>query len=269
MSWRLLFTEPLGGAENMAVDEVLLESAIATGRRTVRVYSWRTPTVSFGRNQRVAGRFERVAFSAGGLDVVRRITGGRALLHSREITYSVASPVRDSALRGDYDLITGLLLRALRALGVNAAEAKAASRRNLDQKRSRRDLICFESPSRGELVVGGDKLSGSAQLRLAGAFLQHGSILIDDDQNLLAEAMPDARTLPARPAATLRAALGRSIEPGEFASVLFREVRRSWDDSATEAELDPGELRRVGELVHRYEDAGWTWEGAEPVEPRS
>ena len=94
--WRLLVSPPASGAENMALDEALMERARETGEWTARVYSWATPTVSLGRNQTARGRYDLDRINALGYKVVRRPTGGRAILHDREITYSVTALVADA-----------------------------------------------------------------------------------------------------------------------------------------------------------------------------
>src|SRR3954466_12069034 len=91
--WRLLVTPPASGPENMALDEALMARAIETGEWVLRVYSWATPTLSLGRNQTARGRYDLGRIRERGLGVVRRPTGGRAILHDREITYSVTAPV--------------------------------------------------------------------------------------------------------------------------------------------------------------------------------
>src|SRR5687768_14706976 len=92
MRWRVLLTPPLPGADNMALDEALLERARDSGEAVARVYTWSRPTLSLGRNQTAAGRYDLALAAALGIDVVRRPTGGRAVLHHRELTYAVAAP---------------------------------------------------------------------------------------------------------------------------------------------------------------------------------
>src|SRR5215207_3150452 len=92
LRWRLLLSPPLGGPENMALDEALMARARRTGETVLRVYGWSRPTLSLGRNQRAAGLFDERALAERGVGVVRRPTGGRSLLHHREVTYSVTAP---------------------------------------------------------------------------------------------------------------------------------------------------------------------------------
>lgn len=242
------------GAANMALDEALLERARELGEGVVRVYSWTRPTLSLGRNQVALGAYDATLAQRGGVDVVRRPTGGRALYHHREITYSVTAPaLPGESMRAAYDAINTLLVGALRALGVEVTITG-------DSSRTPRPGVspCFELPSRGELAFAGRKLVGSAQYRDGGAYLQHGSILVDDDQGALAAlSVVPLGVIP--PAATLREALRRSPDPAEFGEALFALVRQRWDAAATPLDLESSLTSRADALCQRYEDDNWTW----------
>src|SRR5574338_791147 len=111
MDWRLLLTPPLGGVENMALDEARMERARSSRETVFRVYSWTQPTLSFGRNQTARGAYSPERADERGVAVVRRLTGGRALLHHREVTYSVTAPlVLGASLRESYGRINRLLV---------------------------------------------------------------------------------------------------------------------------------------------------------------
>lgn len=254
MHWHLLITPPLGGAENMALDEALLERARASGEAVFRVYTWREPTLSFGRNQTTAGVYDASRARERGVAVVRRLTGGRALLHHREITYSVTAPVAPGgSLRESYDRINRLLVDGLRRLGV-AVEIAVPHERSVPPSAS----PCFERPSAGELVVDGRKLVGSAQWRDEGALLQHGSILVDDDQPLVAE-LAGGSVPPPHPASTLKGSLGREPTVTEVAAALFDAVRALESPCATELILDADIERAMRRALDRYLDDRWTW----------
>lgn len=237
---------------NMALDELLLDRAAETGESVFRVYGWSRPTLSFGRHQKARDVYERERLEARRVATVRRPTGGRALLHHREVTYSVTAPVAGGSLRAAYLDINRLLCDGLRRVGVDAEIAG-------DRKRASApgSLPCFDAPSAGELTVNGRKLVGSAQWRTERALLQHGSILIDDDQSLLPELA--SVPLPAVPApATLTDLLGRAPELSDVADHLFAAVRAR-DESATP--LAPHELSAEGlaHVANRYGDESWTW----------
>ena len=183
MHWSLLLTPPLSGAENMALDEALLQRAGTSGNAVFRVYTWAEPTLSFGRNQTARGMYDPKRAREQGIAVVRRPTGGRSLLHHREVTYSVTAPVdKAGSFRESYARINRLLVDGLARLGV-AVELASPRERSLPPSAA----PCFERPAAGELVVDDRKLVGSAQWRDQGAMLQHGSILVEDDQGMIAE----------------------------------------------------------------------------------
>jgi lipoate-protein ligase A len=255
MRWQLLVSPPLSGPENMALDEALLRRARRTGEAVCRVYTWREPTLSFGRNQATLGHYGAERARELGVAVVRRPTGGRAVLHHRELTYSVTAPAgAEEPLRESYGRVNRLLLDALRTLGVDARLAAPAGRAPVPSA-----AACFETPTVGELVLDGRKLAGSAQWRDEGAFLQHGSILVDDDQALVSRLA--LREVPApTPPATLRAALGAAPSAEELGEALLLAIRAREDASAVRWDGDEPALRADAEdACRRYRDDAWTW----------
>lgn len=252
--WRLLVTPPASGAANMALDEALMDRARRTGEWTLRVYSWAEPTVSLGRNQTARGRYDLGRIKDRDLGVVRRPTGGRAILHHREVTYSVTAPTAAAGALGEsYRRINRVLLAALQSLGVGASVATPVTRATVPGMSP-----CFDEPSAGELVVGGRKLAGSAQWRVDGALLQHGSILVADDQSMLAElALGGQRTIPSP--ATLTEALGWTPTVDDVAEALHDAVRVLEDPAASPLDLDDQVRARMAALVVRYSDDAWTW----------
>lgn len=238
----------------MALDEALMLRAAASGEWVLRVYSWSQPTISLGRNQTARDRYDLEAIRARGFAVVRRPTGGRAILHHREITYSVTAPVDDAGdLRQSYSRINALLVDALRRMGVYVQVAMPRERAIAPGL-----TPCFDMPSAGELVVGDHKLAGSAQWRAEGGLLQHGSILIEDDQTMLAELTRTPVRAPPPPA-TLAAALGRTPSVNDVAEALIESLRSREDARASELLPDDDLRARTRTLVVRYLDDGWTW----------
>jgi lipoate-protein ligase A len=254
MRWHLLLSPPHGGAENMALDEALMARARATGEAVLRVYGWATPTLSFGRHQTARGRYDRGRIEALGLAVVRRPTGGRSILHHREVTYSVTAPVAGlGSLRESYVRINRLLLHGLATLGVRVLVSAGDGRSPRPT-----EAPCFEVPVAGELMIDGRKLAGSAQWREDGALLQHGSILVEDDQRALAGLLVSSAPAPLAPA-TLREALGRPPAVNEVAEALFASARLLEDPDADTLSIDAmlaAAMRRA--LVH-YRNDDWTW----------
>ena len=254
MRWRLLATPPLDGAENMALDEVLLRRAASTGEAVFRVYAWSSPTLSLGRNQPARDEYDPRALAEHRVGVVRRLTGGRAVLHDREVTYSVTAPeALGGTLREAYLRINEVLVHGLRFLGVDASIAVPAGRAPLPST-----APCFEEPTEGEIVAGGRKLAGSAQYREGGAILQHGSILVDDDQ-LLVPALLRAPSPPPPPPATLHQLLDRIPGLDEVADALFAAVRIREDAGATLLVPDHLFADEVSAASERYRDDRWTW----------
>jgi lipoate-protein ligase A len=239
----------------MARDVALMDRARKTGEIVFSVYAWTGKTLSLGRNQLAKGCYDLGRMQAMGVDVVRRPTGGRALLHHREVTYSVTAPLEQGdSLRDSYERINRILLFGLRRLGVQASVANPTGPAALPT-----DLPCFAAPVRGELISGGRKLVGSAQWRDGGSLLQHGSILIDDDQSLIqlfsiGSATRDQVPIPA----TLTRALGRAPEISEVSNALFESVRAFEDPTASE--LAESEVRRATlAVLPRFQDELWTW----------
>lgn len=238
----------------MARDAGLMDRARDTGEVVLSVYSWDKPTLSLGRNQTASGRYDLGTIAERGIGIVRRPTGGRALLHWHEVTYSVTGPETADSLGGSYRRINGILLHALSLMGVLASESEGDG-----PPPPPGELPCFATPADGELVVNGAKLVGSAQYRENGALLQHGSILLRDDQamitSLLRSSAPELR--PAR-AATLLDALGREPAIAEVASHLFDSVRALEDADAVT--LDEAETKNyTARHLAEYQNELWTW----------
>ncbi len=173
--WRLIIDAPADGAAHMAHDEALLEAlAAGTAPPTLRLYRWAPACVSLGRFQRFSD-IDGAACAAAGYDVVRRPSGGRALLHANDLTYALAVRADDAVFGGatsilaTYQRISGALQAGLAALGVDVVLAPVA-------RRAAASAACFAAPASYELTAGGRKLIGSAQARSGGALLQHGSL---------------------------------------------------------------------------------------------
>jgi len=196
--WRLIDSGFQTGAMNMAIDEVLLH-AVASGESppVLRFYRWAPATVSLGYAQSVATDVDLAVCREAGLDLVRRTTGGRAVLHDQEVTYAVVAPI-DSGSFGHsvldcYRVISEVLLQALQRFGLPARLVPGKPRGG---QQNATKAVCFSAPSQYELVIEGCKVAGSAQKRQGGAFLQHGSIPVEMDLDLLgrilkAEANPE------------------------------------------------------------------------------
>ena len=194
-NWLYIDSGSNTAAYNMAMDEELLAKA-QDGERTpvLRFYTWNPPAVSIGRFQKIETAVRADACKRLGFDVVRRITGGRAVLHRDELTYSIVAPIDNPLfppnVLGSYKVIAAGLVAGLRSLGIEADMVSRSGRHASLVNKNDKDPACFSSPSWYEIVVNGKKIVGSAQRRLSGSFLQHGSILIGHDPALEAEVIP-------------------------------------------------------------------------------
>jgi lipoyl(octanoyl) transferase len=189
--WQLILDGAMDGASNMSIDATLLEEVEASPepRTVVRFYGWRTPTFSLGRNQKIEKALDADYCRTNGIDIVHRPTGGRAVLHDDELTYAVIS--NDANAFGDsiyanYKRVSEALCLGYNRLGVPAV--LAPDTRKVTDVSDETDLPCFLSTSRYELMVHGRKIVGSAQRRVRRSFLQHGSMPITCDHNVLARA---------------------------------------------------------------------------------
>ena len=270
--WRVMVEEtPRSGAVNMALDQAIAE-ACAAGESlpTLRFYRWEPPAVSLGRHQPVqdvAGD----ALAARGYELVRRPTGGRAILHIDELTYSVAAPAGEPRVAGGvmdaYLRLSTALLAGLRNLGLaDVDKAPGTVRTGPDVS-----AACFEVPSAYEITVGTRKLMGSAQSRRAGYVLQHGSLPLTGDIARLV----DVLALPPDDAATLRAELAAractlaqaldvpdtdpALDFARVAHVLADAFAGQLTLEFTPAQATPQEIRRAAELVRtQFGSEAWT-----------
>ena len=181
--WRVIDSGPGGAGWNMAVDEaLLLLSGEGKSRPTLRFYTWERPTLSIGSFQK-ADELDLDGLAHRGVPLVRRPTGGRAVLHDAELTYSVSCRIPSqyfpSDLMGSYKRIGACFIGGLRQLGIDAELMPIDKGKN--KCRPQNNPLCFSSPSWYEVLMGGKKLIGSAQRRLRTAFLQQGSLLIGLD----------------------------------------------------------------------------------------
>ena len=253
MRWYFLVSEPADGVDNMALDEALARRAARTGDAVFRVYAWSRPTLSLGRNQRARGCYDESAAGELGVSFVRRPTGGRALLHHHEITYSATLPCDDAAAaRAAYQFINDVLLNALGSLGVRAERATSTASLPPGPR------PCFDVPAEHEIVSDGRKLVGSAQWRHGGALLQHGSILVRDDQPLIGRlSRPPSNGTPA--AATLAKALGREPSRKEVGDSILEALGVATGGTPSFFQTDSSLEHDVATLRATYVDPAWTW----------
>ncbi len=241
MYWNFLNTGYNSGSFNMEFDESLVRTLQhGSGSPAIRVYGWRPPAISLGWNQREEDIDVHKAKS-NGLGVVRRPTGGRAILHSEELTYSVTmcAPARD--ITSVYNELSRALVRSLELLGANVSLERSQPHFP-SLYRAASSVACFSSSARYEIQIGGRKLVGSAQRRYEGLHggdivLQHGSILLGADHKRLVEYM-NLADLKAREelqkaldekTTDLSTALGRLVSFEECADALFAGFKDAWN----------------------------------------
>lgn len=220
--WRLIVDGPATGGANMARDRELLDELVAGDRpATLRFYAWAPACISLGLGQ-PDDLLDAAAVAAAGLDVVRRPTGGQALLHADEITYSVVAsqldPVVGGTLMQTYHAITEAFLFGLRRVGVDGEGAPCEPR-----PAAGLTPVCFASASAEEVLVGGRKLVASAQWRSRNAFLQHGSLLLTDRQHELPALMRDASARALEPMSVSLSELLPEVPPREALIAAIRD----------------------------------------------
>jgi lipoyl(octanoyl) transferase len=262
-AWRLLIDRPRRGAWNMAVDEMLLEG-VSRGRipPTLRFYQWAPPCLSLGYFQSFSA-VDVDACRRARVEIVRRPTGGRAILHHRELTYSIALPLtvlepESGVLQSYYRLSLGLT-DGLRRLGVETSLAPSSPLRE-----AAHGPACFDEPSDHEILLSGRKLVGSAQVRRNGSLLQHGSVLFQPQVN---ELLACLRMEPAdreRQRAAMATGVAGLDQAGRFTPRAVAEALAAGLGGAFGVALEPGSLSRrekaeAAELERdRYRTAAWT-----------
>lgn len=248
MTLRFIDTGAAAGALNMGIDEALLGS-VAAGESppTLRLYRWSPPCVTVGYFQSLEAELDLQACEAGGVDAVRRLTGGGAVFHEDEITYSLVVPLGHALAPDDilesYRAICAGLLRGLAHLGIEAA---------------------FKPIN--DIEVGGKKVSGNAQTRRRGCLLQHGTVLLD----LETERMFSLLRVPAEKikgrliedvkarVSSLRTILGREVTYAEAASALRRGFAEAWGAELEEGALTPPEAAEAARLAAgRFSQSEW------------
>lgn len=266
-SWFVWECPPDSGVRNMAADAALLAS-VQPDRAVWRWYAWDQPTVSFGRHEAVRSRFSAASLARAGLQAVRRPTGGRALLHVEAVTYAVVLPLPKSvSWRQAYAAVNAVLAESLCAVGVPVTLAPPRGTPLAD------GAVCFDAPDEGELLLGGRKLVGSAVWRQGEGYLQHGSLLLRDHQELLTAAsdVPLPRVAPAASLSDLLPldALPHTIERFKAAVTNRLSQWGTWAGSpgttqhgvADVAALEPdSDLRdAIDRETLRFASEAWLW----------
>ena len=263
-AWRLIVDGGADAAQNMAIDESMLEAyegGDPARPPTLRLYGWSTPTYSLGRTQRAVTGAAIERLLASGFEVVRRPTGGDAVLHEHERTYAVVGALGSEAFPGGvvatYARIARALVAALEILGIQGV---ASARAEGHPPRASRSSVCFERLSGCEVTAHGRKLVGSAQARRRRTFLQHGSIPIRLDARRLAEAA--GRPVDGEAFTDLTTAGGREPGRDEIDRALVQGFQEAFGATLVAAPLTGAEALRAAELrAWRYDSLAWTRDG--------
>ena len=263
MEWRCIDTKENSGAYNMAVDETFIE-AVASGESIpiLRFYGWKPSCVSIGYFQRVASSIDLVFCRENGIHVVRRITGGRTVLHQKEIAYSIVIPESHEFVKGSiteaYKKISIGLLEGLKLCGIKAEFSPGILHASTSS-------ACFEASSKYEIVIGGKKLVGSAQTRKKGVVLQHGSIILDFDEAIFANCLGLSSDLRKKfivdykqKAASIFVDSGKNFS----AEFIIEKIKKGFEEYANvniiEDNITKLEDKRLISLKVKYSSEEWT-----------
>ena len=267
-NWRIIYSKAMDGAWNMAVDEAILE-AVGQGvaSPTLRLYAWQPPCLSLGYAQSRSD-VDLAALNDSGWQVVRRPTGGRAILHTDELTYSVIAPLHEPRVEGgileSYRRLAEALLQALQLLGL---PAQADQNYHRPAGSPPNGAVCFEVPSNYEITANGKKIIGSAQARRLSGVLQHGSLPLYGDLARITRvlAFPDEnerRAAAARlleHATTLETLLKRPVSWEDAVAAFKIGFEQCLDLNLEKSHLNGIELKRAAELVkEKYGNPEWT-----------
>lgn len=244
----------------MAADVALMESVRAGAPPVLRFYRWEPACLSLGRNQPARGAYDLAELRRRGIDIVRRPTGGRAVLHEYQLTYAAVFPARAfGSPRAGYSQINRAIVAGLRQLGVpavaHAAVRGTAPRPSLSP--------CFAQPAGGEVTAGGRKLVGSSQWRDGDVVLQHGSLLLRGDQALLPRLRTGGAAVP-DDAAPAPATLSDWLQPLPPWESLTGALQDGWSAVAGVSFRHSGltateqtAARRLS--AGRFSDPAWLW----------
>lgn len=261
---RLIIDPPSDGATQMATDEAIL-MAVARGEQppTLRLYRWSPPCLSLGYGQPLSD-IDRGRVAARGWGLVRRLTGGRAILHYDELTYSISLPADHPLAAGSivtsYRRLSAALLEAMRRLGLPAAAEPSPDGVTLG-------AVCIEVPSNYEITSGGRKLIGSAQARKHGGVIQHGSLPLQGDPGLISEGLRFTNEVERAAAAervreratTIMASVGQVVGWERAAEAVIDSFAACFGITMQPAHLSEAERIALQTLRNsRYGSAAWT-----------
>lgn len=258
MIWRLISYQSHSSFQNMAIDEAIFRDTLKNRKPpTLRFFGWRKAAVSVGYFQDVPKEIHAGRCRSAGVEVVRRITGGKAVYHLDEVTYSLSAGRWERRFPDDivrtYEIISSCLARGLAELGIRASLAEPG-------RKAERTPNCFSEPAGKELLVGGRKICGSAQIRSHGGFLQHGSLLMTFDPAATAALIQS----PAPPEQLRNRVVGvnelvrTSVSAEEICEALLAGFGDALGIDFAPGELTQAERDLSAGLIEKYESDSWT-----------
>lgn len=275
--WRYLPFNRYDAAENMAIDEAVLRENQRRGsdaRPTLRFYGWTKPTISLGYFQDVATEVNIGFCRRNNIPIIRRPTGGKAVLHHDDLTYSVIAlednHLFPAGLLGTYKVISRCIAAGLEKLGVRADMLQEGR----ESESAELSAFCFSVPSQYELLVEKRKICGSAQIRSRGVFLQHGSLLMNFDPVQTCRALVTSDGPVSEEASKLQQRVTSFYEYADR-RYAYEDVcgilKRAFEESLGIRLVD-GVLTEEEETVkerlleYKYRDSRWNMEGKRPHE---
>lgn len=269
MKWRVLISGKLSPAENMAIDEALFSEVISGNSLPVlRFYDWEPASVSIGYNQIAEKEVDFAALEKFGFGFVRRPTGGRMVLHQDEVTYSVIAPAK-GRFRGSVTSSYSEISKAL-AVGLGKLDIHTDFERGVLNSEGQREHVnpCFNSVSKYELTYQGKKIVGSAQVRKEDCILQHGSILLNSDQNQIASLLPEIdddrrkkiQNLMKKKTTAINLILSESVTFSDIVQNLLAGFKDAWkeDEFVVNGSLSDEVKRKIFQLKkEKYNSIKW------------
>ena len=257
--WHLISDRtPHKGSWNMAVDDYMFQSLGEEATTYLRFYQWNKPTVSIGHSQKATKVVNLDFCRQNGIDIVRRITGGKLVLHYKEVTYSVCSSDTDifsQQLMNSYKLISEALNVCLQRMGIQSHLANDTS-----SEYARRAMPCFAQPARDEIEMDGKKIIGSAQKRTGKKFIQHGSIPLEKEAELLISASQSDQKEPMVKMTSLSEALGKKVDFHWAVKHFISGMSDYFSVRLMPRVFSTKELDAIQKIqIERYENPDWTY----------
>lgn len=243
---RLIIDKPREGGMNMAIDQAILETTAGTGQPTLRFYRWSPATLSLGYFQKFADREQHAASKE--CPIIRRASGGGAIVHDNELTYSLCLATKGSIAKANaelYDIVHIAIRAALAKQGIavelyESPEGEAVKASKTDP------FLCFERRAVGDIICDGAKVGGSAQRRLKNALIQHGSLLLSQT-----DVSPE---LPG-----LKEKSGVEVDVDFLTTEITKRLSSVLDLKLSRGEISDSELKRADEIAQeKFASEKWT-----------